>query len=310
MSSSLGRGLQSLIPQKKSNKSKVSPVSRKDNSKREVIFNIEVDKIRASSHQSRKNFAKNSLIELADSIREYGVLQPLLVSKIEKPTERGQDVEYELIAGERRWRAAKMVGLRQVPVIVRNSTADKKMEIGLVENLQRENLNPVELALGFRRLQKEFNLSHQAIAEKIGKDRSTVTNVLRLLTLPPNIKRALSERRIIEGHGRALLKLTLKPDLQRKLFQKILKEKLSMHQANELAKKLSVGIPQSTKAIGPKSLFFRETEKTLGGALGRMVSITQRGRERGKSGFLKIEFRDQEELGELRDSLLKIYSLK
>ena len=169
MTKTLGRGLQSLIPKKQSKisnliKNEGSEVNLGLSSKKDSIFNIEVNKIKPNPNQPRKELSQESLKELAESIKEHGVLQPLIVTKIEKSTNRGHDVEYELIAGERRWRASKMAGLPHVPVIIRGKAiADRNLEIALVENIQRENLNPIDSALAFKRLQDEFKLRHKDI---------------------------------------------------------------------------------------------------------------------------------------------------
>lgn len=302
MKKPLGRGLQSLIPKKQqeiisltSNQIQRSGWAKP---KKESIFNIETDKIRPNPLQPRRDFASNILKELADSITEHGILQPLLVTKIAKVTERGQDVEYELIAGERRWRAAQIAGLPRVPVIIRDSSAKQKLEIALVENLQRENLNPIETALAFEQFRNDFGMKHKEIAQKVGRKRTTVTNFLRLLNLPKGVQNALASRKISEGHGRAIL--AAKPSARLALFKDIIKNDLSIRVAEEKARKLS--IPNKPKSRGPKNLLFREIEKDVADAWGRRVSITQR----GETGHLSVEFIGQKELDKLKNHLLKI----
>jgi len=303
MAETLGRGLQSLIPKKQSkingfikrqSKSVGFNASRKDS-----IFNIEVDKIKPNPFQPRKEISSESLKELADSIKEHGVLQPLIVTKIEKTTDRGQDVEYELVAGERRWRASKIAGLPHVPVIIRGSSiANKRLEIALVENIQRENLNPIDSALAFKRLQDEFNLRHSDIAEKVGKKRTTITNAIRLLNLPIKVQGAMLANKISEGHGRALL--LAKPEARLSLFNDILKNGLNVRQAEERARKFS--IPNKTKSHGPKNPLFKKIEDELTSTLGRRVSILKR----GDSNYINIQFADQKELDKLSKHLLKL----
>jgi ParB family chromosome partitioning protein len=302
MKQSLGKGLQSLIPKKEDKIADLIKGQKKSSTwlqpKKESIFNVEIDKIRPNPNQPRKDLSEESLKELANSIREHGILQPLIVAKIEKPTERGQQVEYELVAGERRWRAAQMAGLPHVPVIIRDSAAGEKLELALVENIQRENLNPVEAALAFKQLQEEFGLRHKDIAQKVGKSRTTITNTMRLLTLPPKVQEAMITGKISEGHGRALL--LARPSAQMSLFQTIIRNNLSVRQAEDRARKLA--LPDKPKSQGPKNPFFKKIEKELEGVIGRRVSITQR----GDLGHLRIEFVNQKELDKLVKHLLKI----
>ncbi|PIV10153.1 MAG: chromosome partitioning protein ParB [Candidatus Portnoybacteria bacterium CG03_land_8_20_14_0_80_41_10] len=300
MEQKLGQGLQSLIPKKQSKMAYlIKNESRKKiwlEPKKESIFNIEVDKIKPNPNQPRKEMSEENLKEMADSIKEHGILQPLIVTKIEKPTEWGRQMEYELIAGERRWRAAKIAGLPHVPVIIRDSSAYEKLELALVENLQRENLNPIEAAQAFKQLHQDFKLKHSQIAQKIGKSRVTVTNALRLLNLPPIVQKAMASGRISEGHGRAIL--MAKPTARLSLYRTIVKENLDVRRAEEKARQVAASSPH---ASGPKNILFKKKEKDLSEVLGRRVSITQR----GGRGYLRIEFADQKELDKLVDYLLK-----
>ncbi len=302
MKQSLGKGLQSLIPKKQP---KIANLIKSRGQRtawleprKESIFNIEVDKIRPNPQQPRKNLSEESLKEMAGSIREHGVLQPLIVTKIEKPTERGQQVEYELVAGERRWRAAQMAGLPHVPVIIRDSSADEKLELALVENLQREDLNPIEEARAFKQLHQEFHLRHFDIAEKIGRKRTTVTNSIRLLTLPSKVQQAILGNKISEGHGRAIL--MAKPQAQIALYQKIVKNDLTVRQAEDMARK--VALLNKPRSYGPKNSLFKKIEKDLTEVLGRRVSILRR----GNMGYLNIGFVNQKELDKMVKHLLKI----
>ncbi len=299
---SLGKGLQSLIPKKQSKMTRL--VKNRPRSidwagaKKESIFNVEVNKIKPNPHQPRKEMPKESLKELANSIIEHGVLQPLIVTKIEKSTSRGQQVEYELVAGERRWQASKIAGLPHVPVVIRGSSSKKKLEIALVENLQREDLNPIDSALAFKQLQEEFNLRHKDIAEKIGKSRTAVTNIFRLLTLPKEIQKGMSDNRISEGHGRAIL--LARPEAHLPLFRAIIKNSLSVRQTEERARKLA--LPNKPRSAGPKNILFKKIEKDLSKVLGRRVSIFKR----GDNNYLNIEFVNQKELDKMAKHLLKI----
>ena len=299
---SLGKGLQSLIPKKES---KITGLIKKEGGssdwlklKKESIFNIEIDKIKPNSNQPRKNLSEEGLKELAESIKQHGVLQPLIVTKNEKTTERGRQVEYELIAGERRWRASKIAGLPHVPVIIKDSAAQEKLEIALVENIQRENLNAIDSALAYKQLQSDFNLRHQDIAKKVGKSRTTITNAIRLLYLPSEAQKAIVIGKISEGHGRAIL--MAKPQAQKILFQTIIKNNLSVRQAEEKARKLA--LEDKPRSNGPKNPLFKKIEKDLERVLGRRVSILKR----GDSNYINIQFADQKELDKLVKYLLKI----
>jgi len=302
MKTSLGKGLQSLIPKKQPKiASLIKNQSRKESwlePKKESIFNIEVDKIRPNPCQPRKNLSKESLKEMAGSIREHGILQPLIVTKIEKPTERGRQVEYELVAGERRWKAAQMAGLPHVPVIIRDSSANEKLELALVENLQRENLNPIEAAQAYKQLQDDFKLKHSQIAQKVGKSRVTITNTLRLLTLPSKVQKAMIEGRITDGHGRAIL--MAKPMARLALYQAVIRNNLAVRQTEDKARK--VALPNKPYAQGPKNPLFRKIEKDLGKVLSQRVSILRR----GDMGYLNIGFASQKELDKVVKHLLKI----
>lgn len=297
MTQSLGKGLQSLIPKKISRTTSLSMSVDQEKSKKESIFNVEVDKIKPNPCQPRRDIPDVGLKELANSITEFGVLQPLIVAKVEKPTARGQQVEYELIAGERRWRAAKMAGLPHVPVIVKHSSADEKLEIALVENIQREDLNPIEAALAFNQLYEEFGLTHKAIAEKIGKKRTTVSNTMRLLSLPKVMQNAIASGQISEGHGRAIL--VAMPSARMPLFRTIIKNGFSVSETERRASKIApVNRPKGRKVSNP---FFRKIENDLSDVLGCRVSIFQR----GKIGRMNVEFANEKELDKLAKHLLK-----
>lgn len=302
MKLSLGRGLQSLIPKKeekatkpaKKNPAKINWVKNK----KESVFNVEIDKIVPNSRQPRQEFSKDGLEELADSIREHGILQPLIVAKIEKSTDRGRDVEYELVAGERRWRAARLVGLPSVPVIIRDSSGREKLELALVENIQRENLNSFDLALAYKQLQDDFNLTHENIAKKVGKSRPAISNTIRLLSLPLRIQQAMLLGEISEGHGRAILMAKSKARMG--LFRKIVKEKLNVRQAEDFARQ--VVEEKKAKAKGPKNPLFRKMESDLRKVWGHRISIIKR----KNFGNLSIEFCNEEELDKLIEHLSKI----
>ena len=235
MKNTFGKGLESLIPKKGAQE----PVEIKQ----EPIFYIDVEKIKSNPYQPRKTFNQEGLKALADSIREHGILQPLLVSRTER--EPGVN-EYQLVAGERRFLAAKMVGLHQVPVIVREPTEQEKLEVSLIENVQREDLNALEKAEAFKRLQDEFKLFQKDIARLVGKSRESVANTIRLLDLPLEIKEGLKEDKISEGHARAILALQ-DPQKQKTLFATVVRNGLSVRDAESLVQKLNIWQPVKRK---------------------------------------------------------------
>lgn len=208
------RGLESLIPQRKDIDDKVSP--------KESVFMIEVEKIHPNPFQPRREFKEEELLELASSIRQFGILQPLIVTKIEKDTPTGRDVEYELIAGERRLRAAKLANLPRVPVVVRRSTTPEKLAISMIENVQRENLSPMEEARAYDRLHRDFKMTFDEVGEQVGKSHSVVSNAVRMLRLPEDMMQAIDARKIGIHLSRFLVALSGEPEKQRKLFQEML----------------------------------------------------------------------------------------
>jgi len=300
----LGRGLQSLIPPKKTSK-KAQNLPEGVRLSKEVVFSVEIDKIKPNPFQPRREIPKESLEELAESIREHGVLQPLLVTQVEVEKERGgRDVEYHLIAGERRWRAAKMAGLPSVPVIIRNTTRREKLELALVENIQRENLNPIEAGMAFQMLHDEFGLKYQQIAEKLGKSRTAIINTVRLLDLPEKIKQGILSGLITEGHARAIL--MVEPDKRFILYERILREKLSVREAEEAAREIMnrerVFITRPSKAgvIDPE---LRLITKHLQEVLKTPVKIQRR----GEFNDLVIRFLNQKDLNKFIKKLKEIF---
>ncbi len=189
----------------------------------ESVYYIEVEKILPNPYQPRKTFDPESLKELAESIKEFGILEPLIVTRKEIVTENGLDVWYELVAGERRLQAAKMIGLKTVPAIVKELSEKAKLEVSIIENIQREDLNPIERAKAFARLMEEFGMTQIEIASRIGKSRSYVANTIRLLKLPEEIQEALKAGKISEAHAKILLSIE-EPELQRKIFERIISE--------------------------------------------------------------------------------------
>ena len=215
-------GLESLIPKKTK---KTIP------QKKESVFWIEIDKIKTNPFQPRKEFNQKELKELAESIEKYGILQPLIVRKIEKLVPSGQKVEYQLIAEERRLRASKMIGLKEVPVIIKEVSKENELPISLVENIQRENLNPLEKALAFKRLIEEFQFTQKEIAKIVGKSRESIANTLRLLSLPEEIQKGIQKGEISEGHARAILSLPEQKQIT--AYKEAVKKKLPVRKLEE-----------------------------------------------------------------------------
>ncbi|HVO28588.1 MAG TPA: ParB/RepB/Spo0J family partition protein [Candidatus Paceibacterota bacterium] len=309
----LGKGLESLIPQKGGSEPASQPAAvpgaepartvqpalpalpaqqpvRQPEKEPQSIFHIEVEKIRANPNQPRRDFNQEAIHELASSIREFGLLQPLVVTKVEKETPSGIDVEYELIAGERRLLASKMLGLRVVPAIIRNVGLEReKLELAVIENIQRENLNPVETARAFQRLQEEFHLTQREIASKLGKSREAVANSVRLLDLPPYIQEALQKGELSESHGRLLLAVE-DPAAQKKLFDDITRYRLTTRDVRDRVERIrrpygereEVELPPEVKAL----------KDSLSISLGAPVEI----KKGAASGRISITFYSPEEL--------------
>jgi ParB family transcriptional regulator, chromosome partitioning protein len=256
------------------------------------VIRVSVTAIEPNPHQPRTHFDPDELAELAASIHEHGILQPLLVTKSETPE------RYTLIAGERRWLAAKQAGLFEVPVLIREANELERVELALIENVQRADLGPLETAEAYRQLAEDFNLAHEQIATRVGKSRTTVTNTLRLLKLPDAIRKSLAEGQISEGHARALLALTT-PQAQSAALQSILKNHLNVRQTEELVQKLSGTKPESPpkKNISPE---ITALERRLRDGLSTKVTLKQS----RKGGTLVIHYYSQEELDSLVERIL------
>lgn len=271
------------------------------------IFYIEVDKIKPNPQQPRKTFSEDGIRELADSIREHGILEPLIVSRIEKETEYGADVEYQLIAGERRLLAAKMLGLPTVPVIIRKPIEEqKKLELALIENIQREDLSPISKAKAFARLIKEFGLTQQSLAERIGKSREVVANTLRLLQLSFEAQNALERGEINEGHARAIL-LFNNPEKRRLFLREILAKNLSGREALILAQHY-LNVSSNKKGILTKrrSISLNPEDMELKEKLEEFLQMPVLIKKKGEQGAIEIKFFSQQDLNKI---LNKIFSL-
>jgi len=286
---SLGRGLSSLIPQKRATTDDEPAVSNaRIIDEKNLILQIDTNKIQINPHQPRESFNPDELEDLINSIKEHGIIQPLLVTK------NGDN--YQLIAGERRLRAAKFLNLATVPAIVREAKEQEKLEIALIENIQRKNLNPIEEAKSYHRLIEEFNLNQEAVAKRLGKNRSTVANTLRLLNLPAEIQKALAEERITEGHAKAIVALE-DYNQQMELFKKIVNNKMSVRDTEDQVRRVSTRKPRTE--IDPINY---ERQDSLQAIFGNKVEI----KKRGNAGEVVIHFKSEEDLVEIYKKLLSL----
>ena len=298
--SGLGKGLDSLIPSagaKKSNpaKSEVKKevVVEKVVKKEEVM--LKITEVEPSREQPRKNFNEDALLELADSIKQFGIIQPLIVQK--------QDDYYEIIAGERRWRAAKLAGLKEVPVIIKNYTEQEIVEIALIENIQREDLNPIEEALAFRRLLTEFELKQDELAERVSKSRTAVTNSMRLLKLDERVQQMVVDEKISTGHARALLAVEDK-EQQYTLANKIFDEKLSVRETERLMKNFQKEKENKKSQKTENEFIYKGIEEKIKMILGTKVTVNHKKNNKGR---IEIEYYSNEELERIMDLLESIH---
>lgn len=298
LNKSLGRGLESLIPLKKNqfvknNQKKevgqktVERLKKFSPALSESVILVETNFIEPNPHQPRKNFDELQLKELAESIKIHGILQPLIATKV-------FDNQYQLLAGERRLQASKLAGLKKVPVIVRELTEQQKLEMALVENVQRQDLNPMEEALAYSSLIDEFNLKQEEVAKKVAKSRAFVTNTLRLLTLPEEIQKAIFEKKISFGHAKAILSLKTEEE-QLKLFKNILLNNLSVRDSESGAK--SVKVKKHLRSFNQKTPLILDYEERLAQSLGTKVEI----KKTGKTGKVIVDFFSEEELGNIME---------
>lgn len=277
----LGRGLSALIPSR--GEAGPPPVQQPPERAQESVTSLAIDLIDPNPTQPRSVFDHDRLEELARSIRANGIIQPIVVRR------RGD--RYQLIAGERRWRAARMAGLEQVPVVIREFTDEKLLEITLIENIQREDLNAIEVAHAFERLQKDLGLTHEEIARRTGKDRTTITNTLRLLKLPVDVQSLIADRRLSMGHARAILGLPT-PELQRQAAEKASAQGLSVRQVEHLVNRMTeTREPKQPHEVEDPNVKAALLE--LERALGTRVRIVQKSDQRGR---IEIEFYSQDEL--------------
>lgn len=282
----LGKGLDTMIPPVKNEKK-----SEKGDPTKGPETLVNITKVEPNREQPRKNFDEDALLELSESIKQYGLLQPILV--------QDRKDYYEIIAGERRWRAAKLAGLKQVPVIIKNLTDQEIVEISLIENIQRENLNPIEEAQAYKRLLNEFHLKQDEVAERVSKSRTAVTNSMRLLKLSDDVQRMVIDEMITTGHARALLGVE-DPAEQYNLAQRIFDEKLSVREVEKIVKNMGKPVKPKKEKVVDKSMqvIYDDISEKLKTQLGTKVNIVPK--EDG-SGKIEIEFYSHDELDRILD---------
>ena len=287
----LGKGLDSLIP-----KADVIPTAAPTEQENKPNTFVKISRIEPNKDQPRKNFDEDALQELAESIKQFGVIQPLIVQK--------RDDFYEIIAGERRWRAAKIAGLKEVPVIIKDYTDQEIVEISLIENIQREDLNPIEEAFAYKRLLEEFHLKQDEVAERVSKSRTAVTNSMRLLKLDGRVQQMVIDEMITTGHARAILAIEDK-EMQYQTAVRVFDEKLSVRETEKLVKK--IGKEQTAAAEEPEPIkndfIYRDMEEKIKGIFGTKVSVSHKKNNKGK---IEIEYYSNDELERIYDLITSI----
>ena len=287
----LGKGLDSLIPVHKNTEKEMAVVEKVVEKKTDTVLRI--TEIEPNKGQPRKNFNEDALEELADSIKQFGLIQPLVVQK--------RDGYYEIIAGERRWRAAKKAGLKEVPVIIRDYTDEEMMEIALIENLQREDLNPIEEAQAYKKLINDYKLKQDEIAEKVSKSRVAITNSMRLLKLSEKVQDMIVDEMISSGHGRALLALNDKK-MQEELANRIFDEKLSVRETEQIVKALNNPKEKKNKEEYSDNFVYEKIENEFKEIIGTNVSIKRKSQDKGK---IEIDYYSTEDLERIIDLMKK-----
>lgn len=298
----LGKGLDSLIPNGKESTSstksenvQVKEVVKEVEVVKEIVKDelfVKISKVEPNREQPRKDFNEDALIELADSIKQYGVIQPLIVKE--------RDGYYEIVAGERRWRAAKMAGLKEIPVIVKDYSEQEIAEIALIENLQREDLNPIEEAMAYKRLLTEFNLKQDEVAERVSKSRTAVTNSMRLLKLSEKVQQMLIDEMISSGHARALLTIE-DEEQQYSVAMKIFDEKLSVRETEKLVKNLDK--PKKEPVVLEDASIYEDLQEKIKSIMGTKVIINRKSNTKGK---IEIEYYSVDELDRIMDLFRQI----
>ena len=293
----LGKGLDSLIPEKNTSqsaqpeKSKKADIAEKAGTG-EQMMNINM--VEPNREQPRKKFEEDALLELSDSIKQFGVIQPILVRK--------RKDYYEIIAGERRWRAAKMAGVKEVPVIVKEYTEQEIVEISLIENIQRENLNPIEEAMAYKKLLEGFHLKQDEVAERVSKSRTAVTNSMRLLKLDEKVQQMIVDDMISTGHARALLAID-DHEQQYELAVRVFDEKLSVRETEKLVKDIKNPKKPKEKKVIEHAFVYTDLENRMKEVLGTKVSIAAKGNGKGK---IEIEYYSDKELERMFDMIVSL----
>ena len=279
----LGKGLDIMIPEKIENKQ-----NKKEDVSRETL--ISINEIEPNKQQPRRKFDEDALQELAESIKQFGVIQPLILQKREK--------FYEIIAGERRWRAARLAGVKEIPAIIKDYSPQEIVEVALIENIQREDLNPIEEALTYQRLIQEFQLKQDEVAERVSKSRAAVTNSMRLLKLDDRVQQMIIDEMLTSGHARALLGVEDKED-QYQLANKIFDEKLSVREVEKIVKNIGIEKPKKDIAVTSEDvLIYREIENRIRTIMGTKVSLHKKSNQKGS---IEIEYYSNEELERILD---------
>lgn len=291
-SKGLGKGLDSMIP--KSEKLKIEDRKKEKNVSCETLIGI--NEIEPNKFQPRKKFDEDSLQELADSIKQFGIIQPLVLQKRNK--------FYEIIAGERRWRAARIAGVKKIPAIIKEYTDKEVIEIALIENIQREDLNPIEEAQAYKQLIKEFNMKQDEVAERVCKSRTAVTNSMRLLKLCDKVQQMLVDDIISGGHGRALIPIE-DEEIQYTVALKILDEKLSVRETEKLVKKiLSDDSKKEPKKVNAtEEILYKDIEEKLKSVMGTKVNINRKNKNKG---VIEIEYYSEDELDRIVDMVMTV----
>ena len=291
----LGKGVDGLISESK-RRVTVAPVEKKkaDEKVEKIEQMVKITKVEPNREQPRKHFEEDALLELSDSIKQFGILQPLLVQK--------RDDYYEIIAGERRWRAAKLAGLKEVPVIIKDYTEQEIVEIALIENIQRENLNPIEEAMAYKRLLTEFSLKQDEVAERVSKSRTAVTNSMRLLKLSDRVQQMIVDDMISTGHARALLALDNEEE-QYMLAMRVFDEKLSVRDVEKIVKSFKNPKKQVVKQETLQNYLYRDLEEKMKSIMGTKVSVSQKANGKGK---IEIEYYSTEELERIFDLIMTV----
>lgn len=297
----LGRGLDAMISDSSKSRQEEKKVEKPvvketDRDSRDHVIMVKIAQVEPSRKQPRKQFDEDALLELAESIKQFGVLQPLLVQK--------KDDYYEIIAGERRWRASKLAGIKDIPVMVKDFSDQEAVEISLIENIQRENLNPIEEAAAYKRLMEEFHLKQDTIAERVSKSRTAVTNSMRLLKLDERVQQMLIDEMLTTGHARALLAIEDK-ELQHATAVKVFDEKLSVRETEKLVKEILNPHEKEKEKEKDRAqdLVYEQLEEKIKGIIGSKVAIRRKSKDKGR---IEIDYYSQEELERIVELLESI----